>query len=281
MSYNDIAAGAYELYYPVTTYNANMPFQLLLASEFGRKKTERFQELQCPQGIFCYVIEGEGSLVVNNETCYPKKGDFFFLPKGLPHLGITDPERPWWKLYFDFEGWLAEEMIRAYNLEGRYYVPNCPVEPLFREILQLAKEKDTDVHEKAAVVFHRILGELEKRLARLSSKYSRHVRRTMTFLDQNIEEHLTMDDIAEHADLSAEHLTRIFKQEVGVTPYAYLTTKRLKLAKVYLRSTPLSIKAIAYCLNYSDEFYFSNTFKKHFGMPPNQYRKEHLSNVKH
>ena len=278
MSYDDIIAGAHELYYPVATYDAKKSFQLLLASEFGKKTTERFQERKCPHYIFNYVLGGHGKLEVNGETYYPKKGDFFFLPKALSHLGVTDPKSPWWKLYFYFDGWFAEEMIRAYGLEDRYYIPDCPVELLFRRILQVAKEKELDVNEKSALVIHEILAELKKKLTDVASKYSPHVKKTRVYINRNIEKHLTMEEIADHACLSVEHLTRIFKKEVGVTPYAYLTFKRLNLAKVYLRSTALPIKAIAFRLNYSDEFYFSNSFKKHFGMSPNQYRSDYFKN---
>ena len=273
MSLKDVQNGAFELYYPVTNYDPGEPFQLLLASEFGRKPNEIFNRHKALHYTFNYVTEGEGELKIGNAKYFPKKNDLFILPKELPHRGITKPKNPWMKLYFIVDGWLVEEMFRAYNLENCFYVANCSLEDHFRKILHLAKTQECDIHKKAAVVFHEILIEINIKNMQFS-QYSNRINSTINFLNQNIEKNLRMEDIAANACMSVEHLVRIFKKEVGVTPYAYLTQKRLELSRVYLKSTDLSVKTIAYRLNYCDEFYFSNCFKKYFGISPNQYRNK-------
>ena len=73
------------------------------------------------------------------------------------------------------------------------------------------------------------------------------------------------------------HLRRLFKHETGRTPHSYLTTLRLERAKELLvRENYSSIADVAASCGFSDSYYFSTCFHKHIGVPPMQYRKNHI-----
>ena len=73
------------------------------------------------------------------------------------------------------------------------------------------------------------------------------------------------------------HLRRLFKKETGSSPHAYLTTLRLERAKELLvRENYSSIADVAASCGFSDSYYFSTCFHKHIGVPPMQYRKNHI-----
>ena len=85
---------------------------------------------------------------------------------------------------------------------------------------------------------------------------------------------LTLDALAEIADLSKFHFLRQFAQVVGMTPGAYLRTLRLCHAARLLRRSPssASILEIALKVGFADHPSFSRAFARHMGMTPSQYQ---------
>ncbi|MBQ4087516.1 MAG: helix-turn-helix transcriptional regulator [Clostridia bacterium] len=82
-----------------------------------------------------------------------------------------------------------------------------------------------------------------------------------------------MEELCESVSKSESQAIRVFKNSYKVTPYSYLLDKRIDLSKQLLKNTNFSVKQIAYSLCFSDEFYFSNIFKKKVGISPSEFRK--------
>jgi AraC-like DNA-binding protein len=82
-----------------------------------------------------------------------------------------------------------------------------------------------------------------------------------------------MDMFAKSLNKSKSQITRIFKTAYGETPYKYLLSKRIDLAKTALTETNDPIKSIAADLCFYDEYYFSSYFKSITGHSPSEYRK--------
>ncbi len=73
--------------------------------------------------------------------------------------------------------------------------------------------------------------------------------------------------------VSYRHLTREFKQHIGLTPGEYLRKKRFEESQRLLNETNLTITAIAEELHYSSSQHFSSDFKKMSGFTPVEYRR--------
>jgi transcriptional regulator GlxA family with amidase domain len=83
---------------------------------------------------------------------------------------------------------------------------------------------------------------------------------------------LTVESLAEHAHMSVRGFARAFRREVGVTPHAYLTGRRIAAAKVLLDGdVPLSEVALA--CGFYDQSHFTRSFKGCTGVTPGQYRR--------
>ena len=79
-----------------------------------------------------------------------------------------------------------------------------------------------------------------------------------------------------------DHLRRCFKRETGKTPLEYMTDLRLNYAKSLLKRTDfLSVEEVAASAGFSDTFYFSTCFKKHFGLSPLKYHKAFFEKTEH
>ena len=83
----------------------------------------------------------------------------------------------------------------------------------------------------------------------------------------------TVESLAEQCCMSRSKFAQVFSQVVGEPPLAYLQKHRLRLAAQYLRDSNLSVQKIAHLVGYNSETAFSQSFKKHFGFSPSQYRQ--------
>jgi len=81
-----------------------------------------------------------------------------------------------------------------------------------------------------------------------------------------------MSELARSFSLTTDHFIRIFKQERGITPYAYLQRCRLETAKTLLRMSTLSITDIASSCGFSDIYNFSRFFQSKTGVSPRKFR---------
>jgi len=82
----------------------------------------------------------------------------------------------------------------------------------------------------------------------------------------------TLDDLAQLAGYTPQHLNRTFRRELGVTPLQHLTKLRMEHAAALLAEGKLTVKAIASAVACEDPYYFSRQFRQHFGRSPVQYR---------
>jgi AraC-like DNA-binding protein len=80
--------------------------------------------------------------------------------------------------------------------------------------------------------------------------------------------------MAEHCGLSRAHLTRLFEQQTGIAPNAYVIAQRLESARHFLRETSLTVGQIADLLGYRDAFFFSRQFKIATGLSPRAWKEQ-------
>ncbi len=85
---------------------------------------------------------------------------------------------------------------------------------------------------------------------------------------------LSLNKVANLANLSTSHFSFVFSQENSLTFKEYLTEIRMNRAKELLRMTALKSADIAYQVGYNDPHYFSTAFKKHTGLTPTEFRSQ-------
>ncbi|WHY79947.1 response regulator [Neobacillus sp. WH10] len=103
------------------------------------------------------------------------------------------------------------------------------------------------------------------------------IQQCLHFLSQQYASPITLNQLAQEVHLSASHLSRIFKSQLGITFVDVLTKIRIKQAKELLENKELSIQFISDRVGFSSPDYFSSTFRKLEGISPSQFRlqKEH------
>ena len=96
------------------------------------------------------------------------------------------------------------------------------------------------------------------------------------YLQEHLDEELSLTVLAEEFHLSAQYISQLFKSEIGVGFLAYLTNIRIEQAKKLLLATNLSIAEVSERSGYGDYRVFTKVFKKSEGITPSQYRRDFL-----
>ena len=107
----------------------------------------------------------------------------------------------------------------------------------------------------------------------ISSSMYEKTNELLNFLHTSYGQKITGPDIEKRFAMNFDYLNRIFKKRTQSTIFAYLNAVRLEQAKQLLLTTHLPIGEIAVRTGFSDEYYFSRTFKKHLSVSPSRYRK--------
>jgi signal transduction histidine kinase/AraC-like DNA-binding protein/ABC-type sugar transport system substrate-binding protein/CheY-like chemotaxis protein len=187
-------------------------------------------------------------------------------PPGLVVLDLTMP---------DIDGFAVLDRLRA-DERTRH----VPVIIMSGRILSF---DDIARLDHAFVTFHSkgILSEEETAAAlrgaldgadTLARSTSLVVKRAIGYIQHNSACALSRQQIAEAVGVSKNYLTQIFHQELGISPWEYLSRYRIKQARALLRDTSASITAIAEQVGFEDASYFGRVFRKQVGCSPQAYR---------
>lgn len=93
------------------------------------------------------------------------------------------------------------------------------------------------------------------------------------YMQEHLTEEISLNLLAEKFHLSAQYISQLFKNEVGVNFFTYLTNIRMEQAKKLLISTSYSVAEISEQSGYRDYRVFTKAFKKAEGITPSQYRR--------
>lgn len=98
------------------------------------------------------------------------------------------------------------------------------------------------------------------------------------YIDNHFTESITLADIADIYHVSKEHLSRLFKKQVGMSVQQYITNKKITYAKRLLKKhQALSISTVSVMSGYIDVQYFYRVFKKETMLTPIQFRDKNIN----
>ena len=103
---------------------------------------------------------------------------------------------------------------------------------------------------------------------------ARQIRRLTEFVDAQIPNEITISDLATLTGLSHYHFIRAFKNTVGLTPYQYVLSERIRRARGLLSKPDLSLGDVALAVGFSDASHLNRVFRKFVGFTPTAFRRE-------
>lgn len=102
----------------------------------------------------------------------------------------------------------------------------------------------------------------------------RIIQEAIFYIHENYTKKLEVNDICRYFDISPQHMIRLFKKSLGMTPLQYINQLRITRAKDLFRNTFISVKEAAYALGFENPFHFSSLFKKMEGISPSEFKRD-------
>jgi two-component system, response regulator YesN len=156
---------------------------------------------------------------------------------------------------------------------GYFYSSNADMSKLFNEEYTYADYmnsfKDTDSFRKSVSFMLDAIDDIQKNSAPKSD-----VERAKSFIVSNISNPISVKDVADHVNLSAEYFTKLFKRATGQNIKEYIARSKISAAKEMLEHTNISVSMIALELGYSYFSHFTQVFKKYEHVTPSEYRSK-------
>lgn len=106
----------------------------------------------------------------------------------------------------------------------------------------------------------------------------RRIRRSVELMHAQLEQDLSLKEIAAASYLSPFHFVRVFKKLTGTTPHAYLASIRTSRAQLLLAESDLSVTEISSRVGYASPSHFSKAFRRATGLTPRAFRNALVSN---
>ncbi|MGM0702622.1 MAG: GlxA family transcriptional regulator [Pseudomonadota bacterium] len=125
------------------------------------------------------------------------------------------------------------------------------------------------IHERIRGVGDRQRNPLRVRLGHSHPK----LEEVATLMEANLQEPLTLDELASHADLSRRQLERLFQRYVDCPPLKYYMDLRLMRARQLLRQTHMPITDVAMACGFVSPPHFTKSYRDHFGHSPSRERE--------
>ena len=98
------------------------------------------------------------------------------------------------------------------------------------------------------------------------------LRRVLDCIESRIAEPLRIRRLAQEAEMSPFHFSRMFKRATGHPPHRFVTMHRMEKAKKLLARSDMPIVAVASAVGYLTQAHFTSAFGRHVGVTPKTYR---------
>ena len=231
-----------------------------------------------------HVVRGSGHYITEGSRHELKAGRIILMRPGEMHKAELSDEEVYETAIFHFspaivDGFDPNRRLLApffdrplgqHNVYDRAALATTDIYSLFQKSRE-RHENDYDNQIHATSILIGILEQLktlfDSEQYTVSSKSSDVMHNVVAYVNQNLTQNLTSEQICEEFNFSRAQMDRNFKSTTGSTIRAYITTKRLLMAKAYLREGMCATEAAAACgfQNYST---FYRAYAKHFGTTP-------------
>lgn len=246
--------------------------------------THHFRERKkgADEFILIYCVEGIGNIEIDGQKFQLRPNYFFIIPPDIPHCYKADVNDPWSIYWVHFSGSDAKRLYDRYQQNGDSGSVHIPFQEsrinFFEHIVNiLEKGYSKNNLEYVNITLWQLLSSFIYsnffRKFGQQTKESNLINDAIDYMQDAIEESITVKELAQHANYSVSYFHSIFKEKTGFSPIHYFNQLKIQKACQYLSFTDLSIKEISHKLGFKDPFYFSRLFKKLMSLSPSKYRQ--------
>lgn len=237
--------------------------------------------------LFHYVISGTGILsstnsngITNNYQIKSGQG-FIIYPKQI-NTYYADKDYPWEYTWIEFDGLRVKEALEMAGLtvDQPVYHSNSKIlsTDLMNEMLYIAKNSDKSPYHLIGHLYlfldYLTRSSSSRKMLQGGRLRDFYIREAISFIEQNFQNNITIEDIAAFCNLNRSYFGKIFRDCVGKSPQEFLIGYRMTKGAELLKLTELPIGDISNAVGYPNQLHFSRAFTKTYGSSPRKWRME-------
>ena len=274
--------------------NEQFPF-LVSYQKLSEYESGSFMWHWHPEIEITYVRKGTMCYKVNNLVYHLKEGDIVFNNSGALHSGTMENQEDCTYIPVTFDPRLIYGFFQS-TINSKYVDPviqdsllpaicidqSEPWHRPFREyllrIIALDKKKP-DFYELDITICLQSMWRLllehityEPQASRENSLEYDRIKKILSYIEDNYQNKITLNNIAGHIHLCESECTRLFKRHMNTTLFAFLQEYRIERSLEFLQSGE-PVSTVALNTGFSDPNYYSKVFAKIKGCSPREYRK--------
>ena len=174
----------------------------------------------------------------------------------------------------------GEEAIRCYeDLTNRFghilklNLNSSPISAIFEMLEIVSTNQMNDAFEASSLAYSFLMA-LHRHMLNIETnvEWPNAISSAITFIHNNYQHPISLDDIVNASNLSKYHFTRLFHKTIHATPIQYLTSIRINKSIDLLKKEELTIEDIALKVGFSNGNYFGKVFRASLGISPGEYR---------
>jgi len=230
-----------------------------------------------------YITRGEGTFESASVKKTPvKAGDCFMLFPGEWHSYRPDPKTGWKEHWIGFEGKIVDEWVANGFFDKKspiYHIGvNDEIIDLLIKAIEVATAQKICYQQLLAGYLSHILG-LVATLSNLHELKSGNdvenkIELARIYIQESIEKEISIPEVADRIGMNYSSFRFAFKKYTGISPVQYKINLKLQKAMEMLYNLDLSVKDIAFSLNFESQEYFATIFKKVNGISPTDFRRQ-------
>ena len=274
--------------------NEQFPF-LVSYQKLSEYESGSFMWHWHPEIEITYVQKGTMCYKVNHMVYHLKEGDIVFNNSGALHSGTMENQEDCAYIPVTFDSRLIYGFFQS-TVNSKYVDPviqdsmlpaicidqSEPWHKPFREYLLRIidlDEKKPDFYELDITICLQSMWRLllehityEPQTSRENSLEYDRIKKILSYIEENYQNKITLNDIAGHIHLCESECTRLFKRHMNTTLFAFLQEYRIERSLEFLQDDQ-PVSAVADKAGFSDPNYYSKVFAKIKGCSPREYRK--------
>lgn len=273
--------------------NEQFPF-LVSYQKLSEYESGSFMWHWHPEIEITYVQKGTMCYKVNHMVYHLKEGDIVFNNSGALHSGTMENQKDCAYIPVTFDSRLIYGFFQS-TVNSKYVDPviqdsmlpaicidqSEPWHKPFREYLLRIidlNEKKPDFYELDITICLQSMWRLllehityEPQASRENSLEYDRIKKILSYIEENYQNKITLNDIAGHIHLCESECTRLFKRHMNTTLFAFLQEYRIERSLEFLQDDQ-PVSAVADKAGFSDPNYYSKVFAKIKGCSPREYR---------
>ena len=228
-----------------------------------------------------FVANGSGNFLFRNDIHPIKAGDLIIIPPYLEHTDQSIPGMPldYYVLAIDGIAFQTKENAPAAqifcNFDNRMLIADLFAQMYYE--IKNGRESSEQIYQRLLEI--RILRIMRTRnvvpVPLTTVRMTKECAQIKEYLDTNYAEHITLETLTSLTHMNKYYMAHSFTKFTGMSPIQYLNQRRLETACQLLRDTDYSISDISSQTGFSSQSYFTQIFRKFYGITPVKYRQLH------